>query len=54
MKVLNTYSDAVIEECQLYFNFPSVDTLIDSRKLTYVRKYRAVNNILYNVFAGVK
>ena len=54
MKVLNTYSDVIIEECQLYFNFPSVETLIESRKLTFVRKYRMISNILCNVFAEVK
>ena len=54
IKVLNTHSDVIIEECQVYFNFPSVETLIESRKLTFVRKYRMINSILFNVFAEVK
>ena len=29
MKVRHTYSDVIIEECQLYFNISSVETLIE-------------------------
>ncbi len=52
MKIFHTYSNVIIKECQVYFSFPSVDTLVKTRTLTFLRKYCAINNVLCNVFSG--
>ena len=52
MKIIRTFSVLIINECQIYFGFPSIDTLVEKRKLTFYRKYRAVNNVLCNMFVG--
>ena len=53
MKTFHTYSDAIIKECQVYFSFPSVDTLVRTRTSTFLRNLCAVNKVLCNVFSGV-
>ena len=55
VRIGDTHPGGLIEECQLNFSFQSADSsdsLIESRKLTFVRKYRAVNNITSNVCRG--
>ena len=52
MNIFRTFSDQIINEFQIYFSFASIDTLVEERKLTFSRKYCAVNNVLCNGFAG--
>ena len=52
MKIFRTFSVLIINECQIYFSLPSIDTLVGKRKLNFSRNYCAVNNVLCNVFAG--
>ena len=50
MKLFRTFSNSVIQDCQHFFNFPSVDTLVRRRTITFLRKYGVINNSLTNVF----
>jgi hypothetical protein len=52
MKIVRTFSVVIINECQLFFSFPPIDTLVEKIKLAFSRNYHAVNNVLCNVFAG--
>jgi len=51
MKIFHTYSDLIINECQMYFGFPFVDTIVKTRTSTFLLKYCAVKNVLCNVIA---
>lgn len=53
MKIFRTSSNEIIRECQDYFNFSSVETLVKRRTLIFLRKYCTVNNILCNQFAAI-
>jgi exonuclease III len=50
MKLFRTFSNSVIQDCQHFFNFSSVDTLVRQRTIVFLRKYCAVTNSLTNVF----
>ena len=50
MKLFRTFSNSVIQDCQHFFNFPSVDTLVRQRTIAFLRKYCVLNNSLTNVF----
>jgi len=51
MKIFHTTSNDVISECQSYFRFPPVHTLVRERKVRFLQKYTASENILCNCFA---
>lgn len=53
MKIFRTYSITVIKECQDFFCFPSLDTLVKQRSFIFLRKYCFLNNCLCAVFATV-
>lgn len=46
MKLFRTSSLLNIREYQQYFSFPSVEACVNSRRLTFLHKYCAVNNLL--------
>jgi hypothetical protein len=46
MKLFNTYSAQIIVELQEYLNFSSCECLIKNRKLIFLLKYCALNNIM--------
>ena len=46
MKIFNTYSTEIIENCQDAFDFPPVHTLVQRRKLKFLRKFIASENIV--------
>lgn len=50
MKVFKTFSNDVITECQLYFGFPPVHVLVRERKLKFLVKYSATDNMLCKHF----
>ncbi len=50
MKLFRTFSNSVIQDCQHFFNFPSVDMLARQRTIVFLRKYCVLNNSLTNVF----
>ena len=45
MKIFRTFSALIINECRIYFGFPSIDTVVEKIKFTFYREYRAVNNV---------
>ena len=51
MKIFNTSSNDVIEECQSFFNFKPVQSLVAERKLTFLRKYSVISNVLCSCFS---
>ena len=51
MKIFHTTSNDVISECQSYFRFPPVHTLVRERKVRFLQKYTASENLLCNCFA---
>ena len=54
MKLFRTYSNSVIEDCQRFFNFASVDILVTQRTISFLKKVSTVglNNLMTNVFIG--
>lgn len=52
IKLFRTYSNSVIDDCQHFFNFVSVDTLVRQRTIIFLNKICAVSleNMLINVF----
>ena len=53
MKIFHTTSNDVISECQLFFRFPPVHILVRERKLKFLQKYAASENVLCNCFSIV-
>lgn len=51
MKIFGTFSDAIIQECQNYFDFPAAEFLVKKRTLIFLRKYSASTNAICAVFA---
>ena len=52
MKLFRTSCVIEIHDYQQYFQFPSVETCVNSRTLNFLRKYCAVNNLLCFTFAN--
>ena len=46
MKIFGTYSAEIIKNCQEYFDFPPAHTLVRNRKLKFLRKFVASENII--------
>ena len=52
MKIFRTSSLPNVREYQQYYNFPTVETCVNLRTLTFLRKYCVVSNILCITLAG--
>jgi hypothetical protein len=45
-KIFHTASQSIIQDCQLYFNFPDVTTCLQQRRCKFLKKFVASNNIV--------
>jgi len=46
MKIFRTTSMDVIRECQVHFDFPPVSILVMERKMKFLRKFTAIDNVI--------
>ena len=49
MKIFKTYDIDIIHDCQTYFNFLPMHTLISKRKLRFLIKYTTLDNYICNL-----
>jgi len=52
MKTFRTSSSEIIEDCRLFFAFPTVEQLIKTRKVRFLQKYISVKNYICKLFAA--
>lgn len=50
-KIFGTFNEEIIAECRSMFDFPTVQQLIACRKVTFLRKYVAIQNCICLLFA---
>jgi hypothetical protein len=53
MKIFQTTNRDIISDCQSHFNLPPVHILIRQRKVKFLQKYIAVENLLCNRFCSI-
>lgn len=51
MKIFGTGNNAVITECRVYFDLPTIRQLIEKRRIKFLTKYISSENVLCKLCA---